>query len=857
MLNGTIHSIFSDTGAVPAEYAALFMQSDETYSRAAIPTMPTGCTTTVSATADDGTTIDSQTLTENTFTLPLVSGKKWTVSVTMKYNGTTILSDSKEFDLTSVGAVSHEFILKPVTGGTGNVSLTLAIEATSIKYILITIPDQSAIAWTQNTISGNTNYGKWAPPGSTSFVANPTITLSNVNSGVYTATMRFYSGNDNNKALIYSTSQEINVLPTLTTNKWVSGGDVSNTLTITPTMVNAYGRTDFFVGDCGTATPDDTNGTGSPYKPLATISKAVSLISTMPTGEYTIHVKDGTTEDISSTIQINKNITIECWKNTTGDTLGIATLKWNGTSAGLMVQIISGGTLTIEGEKTADETWSGLVLDGNKDAEKRAEGISCSNGGTLNLNGGTIINCNATVSQQYGVALNISNGAVVVMNGGKISSNNANGGMGTVYLGSTDTNYPSFTMAGGIICDNNYTGSASYSPGVYISKGSFTMKDDGEITRNISSYYAGGIYISNNENAAFSMTGGKIYSNTAENKGSAIYNQGKLFISGSAYIAPDNDVYLTSGKTITIAGELTPPPEASGITATITPSSTTIGTAVLALAEGVTDTSISKERVKFNVSGTNLYIDTNGCLGEADISISSSTDQTALGNELQTNDTVIVNLQSDYVPKPLETYSNGGNFSVGKDCVVDIPAGKTLVLSSDTPVTIEPSVFSGYFFDVKGTLIIGPNITISGKSGNTSGLHWNIIAIRSGGKVILKGGTIKDCTSGGSTVGAVRIFGGGIFTMESGLITNSRGGVYIHDNGTFVMNGGEISNNTSSGVVVNSNGIFIKTGGSVKNNTNSSEPDKSQLLISAGGKYGSSNDSLTTYSEDYGLADAF
>ena len=378
-------------------------------------------------------------------------------------------------------------------------------------------------------------------------------------------------------------------------------------------MAEALEQNNFFVGDCGTETPDDTNGTGSPYKPLATITKAVSLISTMPTGEYTIHVKDGTTEDISSTIQINKNITIECWKNTTGDTLGIATLKWNGTSAGLMVQIISGGTLTIAGDKTADETWSGLVLDGNK-SEKTAEGIGIEKGGTLNLNGGAIKNCNATLSQRYGVALNLSGGAVVIMNGGKISENNANGGMGTVYLGSTDTNYPSFTMAGGIICDNNYTGSASYSPGVYISKGSFTMKDDGEITRNISSYYAGGIYISNNENAAFSMTGGKIYSNTAENKGSAIYNQGKLFISGSAYIAPDNDVYLTSGKTITIAGELTPPPEASGITATITPSDYQyLSYPVLAIStdpapDPITTLSTACGNFAVTPNGTNSYI---------------------------------------------------------------------------------------------------------------------------------------------------------------------------------------------------------------------------------------------------------
>ncbi|MBO4706335.1 MAG: leucine-rich repeat protein [Spirochaetaceae bacterium] len=501
-LNCTIHSIFSDTGAVPAEYAALFMQSDETDSRAAIPTMPTGCTTTVSATADDGTTIAPQNLTENTFTISLVSGKKWTVSVTMKYNGTTILSDSKEFDLTSVGAVSHDFILKPVTGGTGNISLTLAIGATSIKYILITIPNQSAIVWTKNT-----NY--WAPPGSTSYVTNPTITLNNVNSGIYTATMRFYSGNDNNKALIYSTTQEINVLPTLTTNKWVSGGNVSDTLSITPTMVDTYGRTDFFVGDCGTATPDDTNGTGSPYKPLATITKAVSLISTMPTGEYTIHVKDGTTEDISSTITINKNITIECWKNTVGDKLGTATLTRNADVE--FFDITSGYFLTIDGVKTGSETWSGLVLDGAKD--NGITGSCISNSGSLTLNGGTIKNC----SGSFGGG--VYSGGTLKIFGGVITDCSARIG-GGIYSNGT------LIMDDGLITANqstseDYGSGSTGGGGVYVNNGTFTM-NNGAIRQNTALYGGGGVYIHSSSTDAFIMNDGEIDSNSAP-QGGGVY----------------------------------------------------------------------------------------------------------------------------------------------------------------------------------------------------------------------------------------------------------------------------------------------------------------------------------------------
>lgn len=613
-LNGTVRSVFSDTGAVPAEFTAQLMQSDETDSRAAIPTMPTGCTTTVSATANDGTTIPAQTLTENTFTLPLVSGKKWAVTVTMKNGSTVILSDSKEFDLTSVGAVSHEFILKPVSGGTGNVSLTLAIEATSIKNILIEISGQSTFNWKKNT-SNNT----WSIPGnqSQSNKTNPNITINGLNSGVYTATFRFFDTDSNgySSALLFSMLQEINVLPTLTTNKWILDGTESNTLSITQDMVDTYGRTDFFVGDCGTETPDDTNGTGSPYKPVATITKALALIGTMPTNnssnqpiEYTIHVKDRTTEDISSTITINKKIKIECWKDTVGDTRGTATLKWVSDTNTCMVSISSGGTLTIEGENTASETWSGLVLDGNKDAEKRAAGIKCIAGGTLNLNGGTITNCKGSIN--YATALMVS--GTVVMKGGKISDNTLST-MGTIYIGDADS--PSFTMKGGIICDNIYEGTAGYSPSVYIAKGSFTM-EGGEITRNTTNQGCGGVSINNNENSIFTMTGGKIYGNT--NIGVKVANNTKFNLGGSAYIAPDNVVsiaFVNSGSTklnspITIISELTPPAGSNVITATITPSNGYGSTnPVVVAADGVSDDVFTAACSKFAVTpnGSNKY----------------------------------------------------------------------------------------------------------------------------------------------------------------------------------------------------------------------------------------------------------
>ncbi len=652
-LNGTIRSLFSDNSAVPSEYAALFAQSDETDFRAAIPTLPTSnLTTIVTATANGENTITKE-VEDSSFTIPLKSGKKWTVTVTMKSNDTEMLSDSKEFDLTSVGAVSHEFVLKPVTGGTGNVSLTLDIEATCIKTLLIEIPGRNPINWKKNT---STN--KWSIPGNQSQVdkTNPNITLNGINSGVYTATLRFFDNHNdeaNPDAQIFSMQQEINVLKTLSTTKWVLDGTVCDTLSITQGMVDTNVRTDFFVGDYGTVAPSDTNGTGSPYKPVATITKAVSLISTLPAKnasnepiEYTIHVKHGTTEEISSTISIQKNITIECWKNTVGDNLGTATIKWNGDSSGTMISIYSGGVLTIAGEKTGNESWSGLVLDGNKSEGKSAGGINCVSGGTLYLNGGAIKNCSGVVN--YASAIYIA--GTVEMNGGIISRNELTSAiaMGTVYIGPANSSTPgSFTMKGGIICDNEYyNGTSDNSPSVYLATGSFNMSD-GEITRNSTDKNCAGVFMNSNVNSVFTMTGGKIYGNT--NNGQAIgvkvSNNTKFNMSGSAYIASDNIVTLPgTNSQITITGAVTPPAGSNGISATITPRTYSSGTQVLNYADGVSSDVFAAACSKFAVTpnaSNKYYVNSEGKITLRQNYTSASDATSAIGT-MTTNSAISV-----------------------------------------------------------------------------------------------------------------------------------------------------------------------------------------------------------------------
>lgn len=88
--------------------------------------------------------------------------------------------------------------------------------------------------------------------------------------------------------------------------------------------------------------------------------------------------------------------------------------------------------------------------------------------------------------------------------------------------------------------------------GVYVKSGEFTMSG-GEISGNAAEYGAGGVYVVSSDE--FTMSGGSISGNTG-NVGGGVYvvSSGEFELSGSG---STDSVYLTSGKSITVTGELT------------------------------------------------------------------------------------------------------------------------------------------------------------------------------------------------------------------------------------------------------------------------------------------------------------
>jgi TolB-like protein len=145
-------------------------------------------------------------------------------------------------------------------------------------------------------------------------------------------------------------------------------------------------------------------------------------------------------------------------------------------------------------------------------------GVKVEYGGTLRMeSGATIANCNGT---------GVSVGGTFTMNGGIIRGNKYSG----VVVGSKAI----FTMNGGTISDNSNKGNGG---GVYvIADGTFTM-NDGEISYNTvtafskeSGGYGGGVYVC--RYGTFVKTGGLFKYNKAEKGGDAVYGEnsnGKAF----------------------------------------------------------------------------------------------------------------------------------------------------------------------------------------------------------------------------------------------------------------------------------------------------------------------------------------
>lgn len=237
-----------------------------------------------------------------------------------------------------------------------------------------------------------------------------------------------------------------------------------------------------------------------------------------------------------------------------------------------------GGGVALYGEHAQFTMEDGIIR--KNQGNRFGGGVSLVESATFIMTGGLIGDTSSTsygnylylnTENKYGSAVFVADSAIFTMDGGEISYNYNNGAAQGAY-GTVCAYSGTFNMNGGIICHNNvlHCGGA-----VYI-------------------YYQG----------ICNLAGGTIRDNICEDsKGSGVYIKkfnndfGTLNMSGSAVIESGNDIYLPSGTSFALSGELT----GDAPIATITPQSYSTDTTVLTLADGA-DTTLEAEYAKFAVT---------------------------------------------------------------------------------------------------------------------------------------------------------------------------------------------------------------------------------------------------------------
>ena len=560
---------------------------------------------------------------------------------------------------------------------------------------------------------------------------------------------------------------------------------------------------------------------------------------------------------------------------------------------------------------------------------EKGSGVCMESGTSFNLFNGSItgnkVNSVGFISGSGGGVY--AGGNTFYMYGGSIAGNTADDNGGGVYVGGSEFNLYGGTIGGSTTGSAN---SASKGGGVYVFGGTFTMSG-GEITENTATGKGGGVYVSGSYNGGgtFTMTGGTISENTAANGGGVYvsstgsgsgtfnvsggskitgntatgngggvyageddsYHKSKFTASGDVTITENkvgganNNVYLVSGKTITVGaaledsakigvttadtpGDNDPVPVAEpennsvSLSATNFPSDESYE---VQLNEGKVVLAVPSVQTHehYLCGGTNKCNEVGHNEGTTQTTFAVKLTQDANGDLLADG----VKLNTETV-----TLDSNGNTVTG----YKLEAGKNYYLGDNVdlqhPICIASGTvslcLSGYNLTQKGvnqnvivisggsslnladcklngsegTVTHGADIYGSGvivRSGTFNMYGGNItenrgvasmfgIGVKSNDKFNMYGGSItNNSTDSGDGAG---VYNNGTFTMYAGTISGSTtdgdgGGVYV-DGGTFTMSGGEISGNTTNsnggGVYVGSGATFNQSGGTISGNASGS-----------------------------------
>ena len=383
----------------------------------------------------------------------------------------------------------------------------------------------------------------------------------------------------------------------------------------------------------------------------------------------------------------------------------------------------------------------------------------------------------------------VRDNSTFTMHGGSITDNTTVWNGGGVYVGGSGK----FYMHGGEISGNNASSSSGSSGGgVHIGSDSAFTMTGGTISGNSASNNGGGVHISSG--STFTMTGGSITGNNAEN-GGGVYANGSFTVSGAVQIIGNkqgtsaSNVYLRSGKTITIGTDHLSSNASIGVTTQNLPANEDI-----AIATGA---NLNDKRYFHSDTGENylFYVASDGtiCMTAAD-----AHDHPICGASCQDGSShTDQNWQPIGSAEKLTAIQNSGYY-----CLTDN------VTLSDRSVWEPPS----------NTFLCLNGHTITGAAGNStiavgSGRSFTLTDCKGSGKITHENSGAVGC--GVKVIGSFTMYGGS-FTMYGGSITGNSvsgsGGVYVSaqdgTQGRFAMYGGSITGNNVSGFV-GSGGVCV------------------------------------------------
>lgn len=476
---------------------------------------------------------------------------------------------------------------------------------------------------------------------------------------------------------------------------------------------------------------------------------------------------------------------------------------------------------------------------------------------------------------QYGGGVYVDTGSVT-MKGGTVNSNKAQEGAG-VYSAAG-----SFTMEGDAAVSKNIASSTSTTSiiggGILVrTGGTLTVKGDAVISENKARNGAG-VYIKDS-GSQFTMTGGKIDKNIAENWGGGVYIVSGTFTMQNATISRNEANYGGGIRIDSGTGTI------EGSSSAITGNTATSYGGGVHITGSSTQFTISNGTIGGNTAehGGGVYV-TDGTLnmsggtigGSGAANTATTYDGGTIGGSDAANTATTygggVYLASTSAKFKMDdgeiSYNTAGSNSGGGGGGVFIATGSFTmkdgeiknnkgnnygggvyiyhgtVVNDTGSFTMEGGTISGNQAEYGGGVSSDGTVTMSGSATISSN-----ISTGDAGGVYVAGGTVT--MSGPATISSntsARAGGGvhinrGTLTMSDNSTINGNtstgdgGGVYVASNGAFTMKGGEISDNKSTntgdtaggggvyvyraknGTGADAQGIFTMNGGTIKNNT--------------------------------------